>query len=218
MFDNNNRENIPDTDNSNINNVDCFIFEKEYCTLYDELIDKCYPYNFFTPVFDKEKFNTANEIYEILSNNKDFRQDELIQIRNKAIEKLGIQISTKNLYNSLIKYFDPKKHISRTPYNSKLVSTAVEYYKKIQNGKNDIFELERIEQEASDFIAEVTLIMNKEKEIIDEQKRLEAELKIKMKYELKEKKKREKRNKLIKIGISVFAVITTITIMIIFSY
>ena len=113
MFDNNNRENIPDTDNSNINNVDCFIFEKEYCTLYDELIDKCYPYNFFTPIFDKEKFNTANEIYEILSNNKDFRQDELIQIRNKAIEKFDSENKAKaKLASYLLSINIPQEEIN----------------------------------------------------------------------------------------------------------
>ena len=71
IFDTNNQKMNSNTNTSNINNVDCFIFEKEYCSLYDELIDKCYPYNFFTPIFDKEKFNTANEIYETLTNNKD---------------------------------------------------------------------------------------------------------------------------------------------------
>ena len=218
IFDTNNQKMNSNTNTSNINNVDCFIFEKEYCSLYDELIDKCYPYNFFTPIFDKEKFNTANEIYETLTNNKDISPEDLIKIRNKAIEKLGIQISTKKLYNTLIKYFEPKKHISRTPYNSRLVATAVEYYKKIQNVKNDIFKLESIEQEASEFIAEVSLIMDKEKEIIDEQKRLESELKIKKKNELKNKKKIENRNKLIRICVSVFALIATISIIFIFSF
>ena len=218
IFDTNNQKMNSNTNTSNINNVDCFIFEKEYCSLYDELIDKCYPYNFFTPIFDKEKFNTANEIYETLTNNKDISPEDLIKIRNKAIEKLGIQISTKKLYNTLIKYFEPKKHISRTPYNSRLVATAVEYYKKIQNVKNDIFNLESIEQEASEFIAEVSLIMDKEKEIIDEQKRLESELKIKKKNELKNKKKIENRNKLIRICVSVFALIATISIIFIFSF
>ena len=152
--------------------------EKVYNSLYDELMDKCCPDKFCssTTSFDINKFQIANEIYRELCERKMISPEALIKIRNKAMDKLGIKISTKKLYNELIEYFYPMNYISRTSYNPKRVEKAGYFYDKTLKAKNDIIALEEIQQEASEFIREIA----KEKE-----KKLEKELE----KELEEEKK-----------------------------
>ncbi len=144
--------------------------EKVYNSLYDELMDKCCPDKFCssTTSFDINKFQIANEIYRELCERKMISPEALIKIRNKAMDKLGIKISTKKLYNELIEYFYPMNYISRTSYNPKRVEKAGYFYDKTLKAKNDIIALEEIQQEASEFIRE----LEKEKEL---EKKLELE-------------------------------------------
>lgn len=144
--------------------------EKVYNSLYDELMDKCCPDKFCssTTSFDINKFQIANEIYRELCERKMISPEALIKIRNKAMDKLGIKISTKKLYDELIEYFYPMNYISRTSYNPKRVEKAGYFYDKTLKAKNDIIALEEIQQEASEFIRE----LEKEKEL---EKKLELE-------------------------------------------
>ena len=147
-------------------------FEKEYDSLYDELLEKCHPNNFILYLTsDKEKFEIANEIYGVLMNNNSLTDDELVSLRNRAISELGIHISTKRLYAKLLNYFNPQIYTSIIPYNEERVSKAGYYYAKILKAKNDILSLEDIEKEADEFIKERRKL---EKEKLEKEK-LEAQ-------------------------------------------
>ena len=153
-------------------------FEKEYDSLYDELLEKCHPNNFILYLrSDKEKFEIANKIYGVLLNNNSLTDDELISLRNRAVLELGIHISSRKFYNKLVYYFNPEIYTSIIPYNEKRVSKAGYYYAKILEAKNDIFALEEIEKEASGFIEmrniELELEREKELEELEREKELE---------------------------------------------
>ena len=128
-------------------------FEKEYDSLYDELLEKCNPDRYcFSPSFDEIKFKIANDIYGNLRNNHTMTQDYLIELRNRAINELEIHFSTKKLYEKLVGYFDPQIYTSMDEYDTQRVAKAGYYYAKTLKAKNDVLTLEEIEKEASGFI------------------------------------------------------------------
>ena len=106
-------------------------------------------------------------------NNNSLTDDELVSLRNRAISKLVIHISTKKLYNKLVDYFSPEIYTSIIPYNEERVSKAGYYYAKILDAKNDILALENIEKEASDFIAKRNYEIELQKDI-EKRKRIEV--------------------------------------------
>ena len=80
------------------------------------------------------------------------RTDEtLVDLRNRAIDKLGVHISTKKKYGLLEAFLDPDQYISRKPYNGALVASAGDLFEKLLKNKNDIRGLERLELEADGF-------------------------------------------------------------------
>lgn len=118
--------------------------EREYYSLYEELVDKCNPGKFKTAGI--EIFNTANEIYSGLQQLTDTSDSaDLKELRNQAIDKLGIKISTKKVFNRLQTYLDPENYTGRTPYDKDLVSNAGNLYTQLLNNKDDIRALEAIE-------------------------------------------------------------------------
>lgn len=120
--------------------------EKEYDSLYDELLDKCNPSEFK----GTQKFYIANEIFSKLSNNgKGISDDELLILRDKAIDELNVHISTTKKFNYLCQILDPDNYIKLKPYNKDLVANAGRIYDSIIQNKDDIRELERIEGEES---------------------------------------------------------------------
>ena len=75
--------------------------EKEYEFLYDELLDKCNPSKFKIESVGLEKFNVANEIYaQLKSGGSDVPEGILITLRNRAMDELGVYISTKKKFDS----------------------------------------------------------------------------------------------------------------------
>lgn len=119
--------------------------EKEYDSLYDELLDKCNPSEFK----GTQKFYIANEIFSKLSNNGGISDDELLILRDKAIDELNVHISTTKKFNYLCQILDPDNYIKLKPYNKDLVANAGRIYDSIIQNKDDIRELERIEGEES---------------------------------------------------------------------
>ena len=128
------------------------IEERKYFSLYDELEEKCHPDRYLNP-FNQERFDLANELYAELQRRSKHDDNSLIDIREKAIEGLGIHISTRRLYEYLLEYCDPKIYTSMQPYDKDRVQEAGRLFAKIQAAKDDIHELEEVWREAETFIS-----------------------------------------------------------------
>lgn len=144
--------NIPsETNESPIEDTFNFENEKEYDSLYEELLEKCNPNCFIEP-FDKIKFDTANVIYSKILKTDKSDQFALERFRNQAISELNIHFSTKKIYRLLHKCFLPSVYTSQQPYNAARVGSASDYYSKLLASKNDIVALEALANEAFEFI------------------------------------------------------------------
>lgn len=157
--------------------------EKQYESLYEELLEKCNPNNFMQP-YDKEKVDTANTIFAELRSNPYATDYELKEVRLKAVQKLGIHISTQRILDYLTKYCDPQRYTDRDPYDAELVFQANALYSQILDNKDDIFELEKIEILARPLINSENerkrqmeiLQLENAKRISDEQRRKELKV------------------------------------------
>jgi hypothetical protein len=117
--------------------------EGEYKNLYDELTSKCHPKNFMEP-YDHQKVKVANEIYSDLLNNAD-DITKLRELRDRAIKELGIQFSSKELYEKLLDFTNPQKFME--DYDADKVSVANDLYQRVKDNANNITELEAIQDE-----------------------------------------------------------------------
>ena len=161
-----------------------------YGSLYEELEKKCHPDNFLGEFFDKKKFDKANILYGELIAKHGLPDSELISLRNNAISELGIHISTKKIYDYLIKYIDPQIYTAIKPYDVNRVSKAGEFYNRLTTDKEDILALEKLEKDADDFINQ------RKQELIDaEHKKREEEKRIEQEKEQKRKKEEEDAKK-----------------------
>lgn len=136
------------------------VIEKEYVSLYDELIDKCSPHKFPIESVGLEKFNIANDIYAQLMECKRIAEsmgknivseDSLKILRDRAIDELGVHISTRKLFTKLKSVFDPNQFINRQLYDKELVEKAGKWYDLLLRSADDIRALERIEQDSEAF-------------------------------------------------------------------
>lgn len=125
--------------------------EKEYDSLYEELIEKCNPDNFIKP-FVPEKAKVANELYAQLINCKDRKDCSLTAIRDKCIDELGLKISAKKKFDYLGSIFDPQIYTKQVPYDANKVEQAIQYFAKLKENEDDIRALEQLEKEAVEFI------------------------------------------------------------------
>lgn len=155
--------------------------EKQYESLYEELLEKCNPNNFMQP-YDKEKVDTANTIFAELRSNPYATDYELKEVRLKAVQKLGIHISTQRILDYLMKYCDPQRYTDRDPYDAELVFQANALYSQILDNKDDIFELEKIEILAKPLInsenerkRQMEILQLEKAKRIDEQRRKQYE-------------------------------------------
>ena len=124
--------------------------EREYDNLYDELRAKCWPENFMNP-YDTERVAISNHLYsQILQFKND--EEKLNDLRREATELLGIKFNGRNLYERLIKYFNPREYLR--PYNPKSLEVANKYYLDIESNKKDYVALENIanQSEVAEFI------------------------------------------------------------------
>ena len=130
------------------------IGEKEYASLFDEIADKCHPNRFLDESYDKKTFSTANSIYYELLQRKGWPDEQLKDLRNRAILELGIHFSTKKKYDYLSEYFDPRIYTQMEPYPFERVEKAKNYYDHMNDNRDDIIALEQLENDAEEFIAE----------------------------------------------------------------
>lgn len=117
---------------------------KAYKSLYEELKDKCNPQKFMSP-YNKEMVDMANRLYKRLLDTSESSTAALKEIRDQAMQQLGVQISTKELYQKLLKYCNPENFME--PYDFEAVQKANEYYALVEEYRNDISELERLDEE-----------------------------------------------------------------------
>ena len=172
--------------------------EKQYESLYEELLEKCNPNNFMQP-YDKEKVDTANTIFAELRSNPYATDYELKEVRLKAVQKLGIHISTQKILDYLMKYCDPQRYTDRDPYDAELVFQANALYSQILDNKDDIFELEKIEILAKPLI-------NSENERKRQMEILQLEKRVREAKRISDEQRREelKVKKLIWITLAIF--------------
>ena len=116
-----------------------------YEYLYSDLIEKCHPKNFMEP-YDFEKVKVANELYPKLLACDKKDNSNLLAIRNEAINKLGIKMTTQFIFDAVSKMCNPQQFMN--PYNPDKVAIANELYSRAQRNKNNIIELELIRDEA----------------------------------------------------------------------
>ena len=115
-----------------------------YTTLFEELKEKCNPANFMSP-YDAEKVEMSNNIFSRLDSNATNIQ-ELIQLRNLAINKLGLSFSAKEIFEKLAEAYNPQKFVGEN-YDADKLHVANHIYSMIQSSQNNIIELEKIAQE-----------------------------------------------------------------------
>ena len=122
--------------------------EKEYPTLYEELVEKCDPAKFV----QSSHFNEANQLYSELMNAQ-YQDDAFLRgLRNQAIQELGIHISTRKKYEYLKKFFEVSQYTRREIYDKVRVEKAQYYFTQLEQAKEDILALEMLENEAMPFI------------------------------------------------------------------
>ena len=150
-------------------NPDSTFDDKEYDTLYDELVEKCHPNRFISgEVFNEKLFEEANKLYAEILKHKDASDEKLISLRNRAIDILGVRMSTKKKYEYLDSLLNPKiyTNVAAEKYDAGRVSEAAKWYAILQKNRNDIRALETLEQDSSDFIdrrkEELSLIEQKD--------------------------------------------------------
>ena len=158
-------------------NPDSTFDEKEYISLFDELVEKCHPNRFIDGNnFNEDLFEKANKLYAEILRCKDSPDEDLISLRNRAIELLGVRISTKKKYDYLDSFLNPKVYtdVAAEEYDAERVSEAAKWYTILQKTRHDIRALEDLEMEASAFI-------NRRKNELSESEIAEREAEIKRK-------------------------------------
>lgn len=175
-----------------------------YPSLYLELRDKCNPKNFLVP-YDKEKVDIANDLFIQLLRSEGNDVDILNTVKEQAVQKLGIVLSTKKLYEELLDYCDPQKFMD--PYNHSAVQQANHYYPLIHEYRN---QLDRLEALYKDIYGDEVLVRyysNREKERVKER---EEKLR---KQRLREQEEEKDRKRNLIMGFIVLFVIIILAII-----
>ena len=155
-----------------------------YNSLYDELLEKCNPANFYEP-YDSKKVELANEIYsKVLQNPND--EVTLKKLRLRAINELDIKFSTLALFDKLIEICHPRNFGPGQYYDAEKLAKANRIYSEILENADDVVVLEQCKEKAQDIIQ--VIAERREKELKEEEKRKEAEVK-------KNAEEQEKRNR-----------------------
>lgn len=150
--------------------------EKLYLNLFDEIEEKCNPDLFINS--DNRLFDAATSIYGELMTKRGSCDHDLVYLRNRAINELGIHFSTRAKCKHLMQYFDPRVYTAMEPFDAERVTEAKRYYDRMQAVKDDIRALEQLEFEAAEFVQRRQKEMAaeaKKKELNSEMKRKEDE-------------------------------------------
>lgn len=83
---------------------------------------------------------------------RDSCDHDLVYLRNRAINELGIHFSTRAKCKHLMQYFDPRVYTGMEPFDAERVTEAKRYYDRMQAVKDDIRALEQLEFEAAEFV------------------------------------------------------------------
>lgn len=124
--------------------------EKLYLNLFDEIEEKCKPDLFINS--DNRLFDAATSIYGELMTKRGSCDHDLVYLRNRAINELGIHFSTRAKCKHLMQYFDPRVYTGMEPFDAERVTEAKRYYDRMQAVKDDIRALEQLEFEAAEFV------------------------------------------------------------------
>ena len=106
---------------------------------------RCAPENFMNP-YEPEKVSKANELYfEVL--HTDAQADEqLKQLRLRAIEGLGIKFSTEELFDRLSAACNPKNFTGES-YNKERLELSNRLYQTVLMNADNVLAMEEIEGE-----------------------------------------------------------------------
>lgn len=121
-----------------------------YVSLFDEIETKCNPDLFINS--DNRLFDAATSIYGELMTKRGSCDHDLVYLRNRAINELGIHFSTRAKCKHLMQYFDPRVYTGMEPFDAERVTEAKRYYDRMQAVKDDIRALEQLEFEAAEFV------------------------------------------------------------------
>lgn len=163
------------------------LVEESFGNLEEELYAKIDPRKFSD---DLEKMSIAVDLYSLLRNG--CSKEELITIRNRAMDEMGISFSAVRLLDELKGICDPNLYNSGDNFNRELAQKAIYLTTRINLNTNDIRELERIKEEAAPLYDEIRRRENEaelkriQESIRDEERR---------KKEIEEKAEAEKKQK-----------------------
>ena len=184
---------------------------KTYPNLYEELLDKCDPKNFMVP-YDQARVDKAILIYGDLQKVDRNDDNRLREIRDRAMQDLGITVSTDSLYKELIGYCDSRNFRKNGDFPTEVLLVANQFYAQVLANKHDIHALEKL---ASQMHADKTLSRyyeeKKEREEREEKEREEK------KRERQKRDKEETKVVLIIITIYVIIIIIVVGVMVLFS-
>lgn len=175
---------------------------KTYPNLYEELLDKCDPKNFMEP-YDQAKVEKAIRVYGDLQKADKKDTNRLREIRDRAMQDLGITVSTDRLYKELIGYCDSRNFRKDGDFPTEVLLVANQFYAQIRTNKNDIHALEKL---ASQMYADKTL-----SRFYEEKKAKEEKEKEKKKRERLEQEKDE--TKALLIGLALCAIIISVLVL-----
>lgn len=130
-------------------NAPTIIDETLYSSLYVELKKKCNPKRFMIP-YDESKVKIANELYSEIMKLSTKDEVQLIEIRERAIQKLGIYFSTKHLYQPLCEKCNPTNFMN--PYDAEKVEIANKLYASVIKQAYNIETLEAIQASAEQLL------------------------------------------------------------------
>ena len=175
---------------------------KTYPNLYEELLDKCDPKNFMEP-YDQAKVEKAIRVYGDLQKADKKDTNRLREIRDRAMQDLGITVSTDRLYKELIGYCDSRNFRKDGDFPTEVLLVANQFYAQVLANKHDIHALEKL---ASQMYADATL-----SRFYEEKKEKEEKEKEKKKRERLEQEKDE--TKALLIGLALCAIIISVLVL-----
>ena len=171
---------------------------KTYPNLYEELLDKCDPKNFMEP-YDQAKVEKSIRVYGDLQKADKKDTNRLREIRDRAMQDLGITVSTDRLYKELIGYCDSRNFRKDGDFPTEVLLVANQFYAQVLANKHDIHALEKL---ASQMHADATLSrFYEEKKAREEKKIREIQ------------KQDEKEAKAILIGLALLCAIISVLVL-----
>ena len=123
-----------------------------YQGLHAELKARCTPENFMNP-YEPEKVSKANELYSEVLHTDEQADEQLKQLRLRAIEELGVKFSTEELFGKLSAACNPKNFTGES-YNKERLELANRLYQAVLMNADNVLALEEIEGEAKGLLEE----------------------------------------------------------------